>query len=162
MDLMVKRCCHVARARRRKRRERQRLRRPQSIRGALFLSFFCPPKTKTLKRTTKTKRNESNQARAVAFTKTRFVLPFLLDHLHSMLPRGRKRALWRKLQREPEPEPEPEVPLVADGVWLETVNQNFSYILPWLATASHSLSAFWKRDFETELYPDRLRTTGWI
>ena len=108
------------------------------------------------------KRNEMHQARAVAFTKTRSVLPFLLDHLHSFSSRGRKRALWRKLQREPEPEPEPEVPLVADGVWLETVNQNFSYILPWLGIAAHSLSAFWKRDSETELYPDRLRTIGWI
>ena len=127
-----------------------------------FSLVLLPPKTKTLKQTTKTKRNESNQARAVAFTKTRFVLPFLLDHLHSMLPRGRKRALWRKLQREPEPEPEPEAPLVPDGVWLETVNQNELYIVPWLGIASHSLSAFWKRDFETELYPDRLRTIGWI
>ena len=128
-----------------------------------FSLVLLPPKTKTLKQTTKTKRNESNQARAVAFTKTRFVSPFLLDHLHSMLPRGRKRALWRKLQREPEPEPEPEVPLVADGVWLETVTHKMSCILlPWLGIASHSLSAFWKRDFETERYPDRLRATGWI
>ena len=78
------------------------------------------------------------------------------------LSRGRKRALWRKLQREPEPEPEPEVPLVADGVWLGTVNQNELYILPWLGIAAHFLSVFWKRDFETELYPDRLRTIGWI
>ena len=46
-----------------------------------------------------------------------------------MLPRGRKRALWRKLQREPEPEPEPEVPLVPDGVWLETVKQNELYFI---------------------------------
>eukprot|EP01046_Picozoa_sp_COSAG06_P060025 COSAG06_NODE_12623_length_1352_cov_23.019154_1_plen_115_part_00 len=109
-----------------------------------------------------TKRNETHQARAVAFIKTRFVLPFLLDHLHFILPRGRKRALWRKLQREPEPEPEPEVPLVADGVWLETVKQNELYIIAMACNNSHSLSAFWKRVFETELYPDRLRTIGWI
>ena len=56
-----------------------------------------------------------------------------------MLPRGRKRALWRKLQREPEPEPEPEVPLVADGVWLETVKQNKLYIIA-VACNSFALS----------------------
>ena len=85
------------------------------------------------------KRNEMHQARAVAFTKTRSVLPFLLGHLHSVSSRGRKRALWRKLQREPEPEPEPEVPLVADGVWLETVKQNELHIIT-VACNSFALS----------------------